>query len=341
MPRPADPVVRAARDRLQGLVPPSGALQSIRAPGWVPRAPEPGPAVGPEEQFSPDVPPGPGTVKGFGTDPEVDAGTAPQAGDVRDVVARMRAGALGTAATVYAARYGHPLEHPSPDAPSGARRWALGLRLAAVAAIAVAVLGAGVVARATLTSPAAPVTAEPQPRASSVEAVPGGGSVPGRSAVPGAVPGAGDQSGADVVAHVVGQVLAPGVVRLAPGSRVVDAIQAAGGAAPAADLAGINLARVVVDGEQVVVPAPGEAAPAAVTGGAIGAVPGRDAEPLVDLNSADLAALDALPGIGPVLAQRIVDWRTEHGRFTAVEELGEVAGIGDALFGRLHGLVRV
>lgn len=146
---------------------------------------------------------------------------------------------------------------------------------------------------------------------------------------------------ARVVVHVVGQVRRPGVVRLAAGSRVQQAVAAAGGATGAADLARVNLARPVVDGEQVVVPRPGEpvsaAAPAA--GGPSPGV-GIPASP-VDLNLAGLAELDTLPGVGPVLAQRILDWRTEHGRFTSVDELGEVSGIGDAVLGGLRDLVRV
>ncbi|NLE71005.1 MAG: ComEA family DNA-binding protein, partial [Actinomycetales bacterium] len=118
-----------------------------------------------------------------------------------------------------------------------------------------------------------------------------------------------------------------------------------GGATAEADLAGVNLARVVADGEQVVVPRPGEAAAAAVTaagGGTTGGTGGAGgaAGPL-DLNAADAAALDTLPGIGPVLAERIVAWRAEHGRFTSVEELTEVSGIGPTLLARLRDLVRV
>lgn len=159
-------------------------------------------------------------------------------------------------------------------------------------------------------------------------------------------PGAG--AGA-VVVHVVGQVATPGVYRMAAGARVGDAVAAAGGAARTADLTAVNLARVLVDGEQIVVPKPGEvvAGPgpggqtsAAGTGSASGGVGGGAgvvgaAGAKVSLNSADLSALDTLPGVGPVLAQRILDWRTEHGRFTSVEELGEVSGIGEKLLAQL------
>lgn len=150
-----------------------------------------------------------------------------------------------------------------------------------------------------------------------------------------------------VVVHVVGQVASPGVYRLAAGARIADAVQAAGGATRTADLSAVNLARVVVDGEQVQVPRRGEAvtpwgAPAAggppgggVAGGADGARGAAAPGGLVSLNTADLSTLDTLPGVGPVLAQRIIDWRTEHGRFTSVEELGEVSGIGDTLLSRI------
>lgn len=136
-----------------------------------------------------------------------------------------------------------------------------------------------------------------------------------------------------VVVDVVGQVGRPGLVSLPAGSRVADAITAAGGATPEADVSLLNQARLVIDGEQIRVPRPGEviaAAPGAAggAGGGVGA--------LVSLNSADLATLDGLPGVGPVLAQRILDWRSEHGRFTSVDELGEVSGIGDKLMSQLR-----
>jgi competence protein ComEA len=144
-----------------------------------------------------------------------------------------------------------------------------------------------------------------------------------------------------VVVHVVGQVRKPGVLRLAVGARVIDALEAAGGPTRKADLARVNLARVVVDGEQLRVPAPGDPDPV-VGGGAavpdpVGAAGGGGG--LVSLNTADVAALDTLPGVGPVIAQRIVDWRTEHGRFTSVDELAEVSGIGEKLMAQVRPLV--
>ena len=132
---------------------------------------------------------------------------------------------------------------------------------------------------------------------------------------------------------MVGAVAAPGVVRLPEGSRVVDAIAAAGGATADAQVSALNLARLLVDGEQIAVPRPGEQAAAAAR--ARGAADG-----LLDLNGADEAALDALPGIGPVLAGRIVAHR-EDGPFTSVDELADVAGIGPTLLERLRELVRV
>ena len=141
-----------------------------------------------------------------------------------------------------------------------------------------------------------------------------------------------------VVVDVVGQVGRPGLVSLPAGSRVADAITAAGGATPEADVSLLNQARLVIDGEQIRVPRQGEviaAAPGAAAPGAAGGA-GGGVGALVSLNSADLATLDGLPGVGPVLAQRILDWRSEHGRFTSVDELGEVSGIGEKLMSQLR-----
>ncbi|MBO1755187.1 helix-hairpin-helix domain-containing protein [Allobranchiibius sp. CTAmp26] len=156
-----------------------------------------------------------------------------------------------------------------------------------------------------------------------------------------------------VVVQVVGQVRRPGVVTLHSGARVEDAVAAAGGALPSADLSAVNLARVVTDGEQIQVPKPGQTmtAPAGAVGGGAGsggpsgATSGNSAATsaggVVDLNTADVTGLDALPGVGPVLAQRIIDWRTQNGRFTSVDELGEVSGIGDKVLARLRPHVTV
>ncbi|GAA1835567.1 ComEA family DNA-binding protein [Agromyces salentinus] len=145
-----------------------------------------------------------------------------------------------------------------------------------------------------------------------------------------------------LLVHVLGAVAEPGLVELAPGARVVDAVSAAGGFTAEADPAGVNLARPVVDGEQLVVFAVGEQ-PAAASGGAVtGGGPGGPAaasDGLVHLNTADAAALDTLPRIGPALAQRILDHREANGPFTSVDQLLDVAGIGDAVFSGLAELV--
>lgn len=132
-----------------------------------------------------------------------------------------------------------------------------------------------------------------------------------------------------VVVDVVGRVRKPGIAVLPTGSRVVDAVKAAGGLRPGARPTGLNLARPLVDGEQVVVGRPA-AVPAAAPGAASGPGALPTAAALVNLNTADQVALETLPGVGPVTAAAILAWREEHGAFAAVEELLEVSGIGDA-----------
>jgi competence protein ComEA len=137
-----------------------------------------------------------------------------------------------------------------------------------------------------------------------------------------------------LVVDVVGRVHRPGVYRLPAGSRVTDAVTAAGGVLAGVDPASVNLARKLSDGEQLVIGRPAAPAP-------VGSAGGGSADPAgpVDLNSATVAQLDALPGVGPVLAQRIVDWRSQHGRFDSVAQLRSVSGIGDAKFQDLAPLV--
>lgn len=132
-----------------------------------------------------------------------------------------------------------------------------------------------------------------------------------------------------VVVDVSGKVRSPGVRRLPAGSRVADALRAAGGAEPGTDLTGLNRARVLVDGEQVVVggPAPPGQAVAAPGTGPVG----PEGAP-VSLSTATVDQLDTLPGVGPVLAQHIVDYRTQHGGFSSVDQLREVNGIGERRF---------
>ncbi|WIM97680.1 ComEA family DNA-binding protein [Actinoplanes oblitus] len=141
---------------------------------------------------------------------------------------------------------------------------------------------------------------------------------------------------AEVVVAVGGKVREPGLVRLAPGARVADALTAAGGALPGVDVAALNPARKVTDGELIMVgvspPAGAATAPVASAGPAGG---------LVNLNTATLAELDTLPGVGPVLAQRILDARQAQGGFRAVSDLRRVDGIGDSRFEQLKDLVTV
>jgi competence protein ComEA len=172
-----------------------------------------------------------------------------------------------------------------------------------------------------------------------------------------AAPGAGQPAGGDrpLVVSVVGLVHAPGLVTLAPGARIADALQAAGGAVNGADTIGLNMARPVGDGEQIVVglaPAPGQptalgssvasgTSPAPGTRGpASGTVKPKPGEAL-DLNTATVEQLDGLPGVGPVTAAAIVAWRQANGKFTSVDQLADVDGIGPARLEKLRPLVRV
>jgi competence protein ComEA len=134
-----------------------------------------------------------------------------------------------------------------------------------------------------------------------------------------------------VVVDVAGKVRRPGIAVLRSGARVVDAIRAAGGARAGVDLGSLNLAQVLTDGEQIVVGGP--AAPATGVAAAASGAPPTAA--LVHLNTADQAALESLPEVGPVTAQAIIAWRTEHGGFSAVSQLLDVDGIGDATLARL------
>jgi competence protein ComEA len=158
------------------------------------------------------------------------------------------------------------------------------------------------------------------------------GAQPTSAAAGGAAPTAGSL----VVVDVAGKVRRPGIVELPAGSRVVDALRAAGGARRGVDTSALNLARLLVDGEQIVVgldlAAP---APSVTTGSATGAITP------INLNTATLEQLDTLPGIGPVTAEAILDWRTDNGRFTSVDELLEVSGIGDATLADIEAYVYV
>ncbi|MCD2186784.1 ComEA family DNA-binding protein [Actinomycetospora soli] len=205
-------------------------------------------------------------------------------------------------------------------------RWGA-LALAAVVVVAAVVTGLGVWG-------GRPV-AEPVPGLPVVAASP---SASASASVPASQPGA------PVVVHVAGKVRRPGLVTLRDGARVGEAVDAAGGALPKVDLTPLNLAARVVDGQQIVVgaaAAPTAPAGAPAPGQAPAGGPASPADGKVDLNAATLEQLDGLPGVGPVTAKKILDWRTQNGRFSAVEQLREIPGIGEARFGTLRELVRV
>ena len=182
-----------------------------------------------------------------------------------------------------------------------------------------------------------------------------GAPVPSGSVAPpaGAAPASPTPSAAVLVVHVLGAVRHPGLVRLPDGSRVQDAIKAAGGLRRDADPDELNLAQPLEDGVQLVVgtskhPAgevrpPGGSTGGAGSGGTGGSGTAKDgaAGAPVDLNRASVDQLDTLPGVGPVTAQKILDWREQHGRFSRVDELQEVDGIGPKSYARLVPLVRV
>ena len=176
----------------------------------------------------------------------------------------------------------------------------------------------------------------------------GGSSATPPPASPAALP---RPSAASVVVHVVGAVKNPGVYTVPQGSRVFQAIAAAGGALPSAGLSAVNLAAPVSDGSQIYLPTQDEAAalpapgvradPSSGVGGSAGSGGAAIAPGLINLNTATAAELETLPGVGPVLAQRIVAWRTDHGAFTSVDGLSAVTGIGPKLLAGLRESVTV
>lgn len=272
----------------------------------------------------------------------------------------------------------HPPDPPTgPDAPSRLAALRLSPRAAVVLAAVVVVVAVVVVLLGavsggstvpgdgqlsltggpSVSAPGSSGAGTPSDGASGASGTGGG---PGENEAGGTGGGpSGATSAASVVVHVVGAVARPGIVTLPAGSRVSDAVRRAGNAGSDADLTRLNLARVVVDGERLYVPRVGETEiPQALDGsgsgagagggvgsggssaGGDGAGAGAEAAP-VDLNTADQATLETLPGIGPSLAGRILAWRDEHGRFTAVEDLLDVSGIGDGRFADLRDRVRV
>ncbi len=230
------------------------------------------------------------------------------------------------------------------ERPGSRLRWLLGPRAAVGAVLALALVGGAVALRSAAAAPSGTVVDLPEPLGSASTSAPA--SAPDGTGAGGVATVGTDGAVSDlpeVVVHVVGQIAAPGVVVLPAGSRVADALTAAGGALPDADLSALNLAAVLGDGVQVRVPLPGEVVADVGSGGVV-APPGAatgSADGLVDLGTADAAALEELPGIGPVLAERIVQWRSEHGPFASVDDLRQVSGIGPALLDKLRDRVRV
>jgi competence protein ComEA len=219
-----------------------------------------------------------------------------------------------------------------PDGPRSRVRAVLagaGRQRVAVAVLALAaLLGAGaVMVRATPRPAASP--ADPGEAASVAQTLPR--AAPDGSAAAGPA--------GRVAVHVAGRVRRPGLVRLPAGSRVQDAIRAAGGVTSGADLDAVNLARKLTDGEQVRILAHGEPPPAVPPGAAPDAAGATPSGPL-DLNTATAEQLDALPGVGEVTADRIIAYRTAH-PFTTVDELLEVPGIGQRRYEQLKDLVTV
>jgi competence protein ComEA len=213
-----------------------------------------------------------------------------------------------------------------------------GVKALAVVAIVVVVIAALLAWRARpRVDPVTPPSLDAAAADGSLADDPGGaGSATDVPAVPGARPSA----PAAVVVAVGGKVRKPGLVELPPGARVADALRAAGGANPGVDVAPLNLARKVTDGELIMVGVkqPAGAVPAAPAGPV---VPGQPGAGLINLNTATLTELDTLPGMGPVLAQRILDAREAQGGFQAVSDLREVSGIGTARYEQLKDLVTV
>jgi competence protein ComEA len=204
--------------------------------------------------------------------------------------------------------------------------------------LALAALGAAAVAAFfawhTRPTPIASAPARP-PASHPVAGYTTGGWVGPRSAWATATPtpSASPSAASAVVVDVAGRVRQPGVVTLPPGSRVVDALTKAGGVLPGTDTTDLALARPLVDGEQILVdgkPGPAPAGPpAAGAGRASGAAGASAPAGPVHLNSATVEQLDTLPGVGPVLAQRIIQWRDANGPFSSPDQLGEVPGVGD------------
>ncbi|WP_426325901.1 helix-hairpin-helix domain-containing protein [Microbacterium sp. E-13] len=204
------------------------------------------------------------------------------------------------------------VEAQGTDAASARRRFGIGAVVVVVIAALAITVGIGIVRGAL--APVDEVVVEPTPAASPTGPT------------------------GDLYVHVAGAVRAPGLYVLPAGSRVVDAVAAAGGFTEEADRDAVNLARGLQDGEQLPVPREGEAPPAAPNASTSASTSSNG---LVDLNTADATLLETLPRIGPALAEHIIAWRDDNGGFTSIEDLLAVPGIGDKMLQSLRDLVTV
>ncbi|WP_203688908.1 ComEA family DNA-binding protein [Streptomyces sp. SID12488] len=269
-----------------------------------------------------------------------DGATAVPGRDVGAGAGAVGAGMSGRAAGAWQERAGLAMRERMPV-------WLqvrCGLERRSVVALTVVLVAAAVLAAQHFwTGRAQPVRAPEVVRAAAPFAAARAGGAAGPRSVAGT-------AGAQIVVDVSGKVREPGVHRLPAGSRVADALLAAGGVRPGTKTDGLNRARFLVDGEQVVVGGAVPLVPGAVVGGVVGSagggaggsVGGAGAGPAapVSLNTATTDQLDTLPGVGPVLAQHIIDYRTQHGGYRSVDELRDVNGIGDRRFADLRNLVQ-
>lgn len=240
-------------------------------------------------------------------------------GDGNDVRARWAQSAAQAASQAYAAAYGREIADSSTR-----MRWRLEPRVAVTAALVLVLIGVGAWWSSS-SAPSLPAHAleSPTPGLSLDEGA--GGSGDGTASGGGSAQAEGAEP---FVVHVSGAVARPGLVTVPEGARVADAVEHAGGVVSGADVAAVNLARLARDGEQIHIPLEGEApAPGAASGP-------------VSLNSADAAGLETLPGVGPVLAERIVADREANGPYESVEDLARVSGVGEAMVASLEDLAQ-